>query len=361
VRSRGTGARRLVAALAALGAVAAASAPPATAAVEFERLQGFAAPGTPAKLNKVGVLKVGSPRARNVLILNPGTSSSAAYFAPLAKDIVRRARGWQVWGVERRENLLEDHSLINRAKAGRASNQRVFDYYLGYLTKPEVIDHFRSIPDSEVPFARRWGMRVEVEDLRRVVRAARRLGGKVVMGGHSLGGSITTAYATWDFRSRAGARDLAGLVYIDGGSSPTPLTAEEASQRLTQLETGSPWLSFGGISAPFAGLFNVVASTGVLRDPNGVSELQTWPLLPANLKPPAPTTNIAQYGFALDTETSPPALVAAQAHLGRLASRGARRAGSGPASSRRSAATPGCSPAPGYGASTAPPGTTRSA
>jgi pimeloyl-ACP methyl ester carboxylesterase len=325
VRSRGTGARRLVAALAALGAVAAASAPPATAAVEFERLQGFAAPGTPAKLNKVGVLKVGSPRARNVLILNPGTSSSAAYFAPLAKDIVRRARGWQVWGVERRENLLEDHSLINRAKAGRASNQRVFDYYLGYLTKPEVIDHFRSIPDSEVPFARRWGMRVEVEDLRRVVRAARRLGGKVVMGGHSLGGSITTAYATWDFRSRAGARDLAGLVYIDGGSSPTPLTAEEASQRLTQLETGSPWLSFGGISAPFAGLFNVVASTGVLRDPNGVSELQTWPLLPDNLKPPVPTTNIAQYGFALDTETSPPALVAAQAHLGRLASRGARR------------------------------------
>jgi hypothetical protein len=58
--------------------------PQATAAVDFE---GFAAPGTPAKLNKVGVLKVGSPRARNVLILNPGTSSSAAYFAPLAKDI----------------------------------------------------------------------------------------------------------------------------------------------------------------------------------------------------------------------------------------------------------------------------------
>jgi hypothetical protein len=237
-----------------------------------------------------------------------------------------------VWAVERRENLLEDHSLINRAKAGRASNQRVFDYYLGHLTKPEVTDHFRSIPDSEVPFARRWGMRVQVEDLRRVVRAARRLGGKVVMGGHSLGGSITTAYATWDFRGRAGARDLAGLLYIDGGSSPTPLTAEQASQRLTQLEMDSPWLAFGGISAPFAGLFNVVASTGVLRDPNGVSELQTWPLLPPDLKPPVATTNIAQYGFALDTETSPPDLVAAQAHLGRLASRGGRRGWERPAS-----------------------------
>ena len=41
-----------------------------------------------------------------MLVLNPGTSASAAYFAPLAKAIVARAPGWQVWAVERRENLL---------------------------------------------------------------------------------------------------------------------------------------------------------------------------------------------------------------------------------------------------------------
>jgi pimeloyl-ACP methyl ester carboxylesterase len=314
-----------VVAVAALAVGWAASAPPARSAVDLERVRGFAAPGTPAKFNKVGMLKVGPPRARNVLILNPGTSSSSAYFAPLAKDIVRETRGWQVWAVERRENLLEDHSLINRAKAGRVSDQRVFDYYLGYLTKRSVTDHVRTIPDSEVAFARRWGMRVEVEDLRRVVRAAKRLGGKVVMGGHSLGGSITTAYATWDFNGRPGARDLDGLVYIDGGSSPTPVAPEEATRRLAQLEAASPWLTFGGIPSPFAGLFNVVASTGVLRNPGGTSEFQTWPLLPANLKPPVPTTNIASYAFALDTETSPPGLVAAQAHVGRLAASGARR------------------------------------
>jgi pimeloyl-ACP methyl ester carboxylesterase len=181
------------------------------------------------------------------------------------------------------------------------------------------------IPDSEVPFARQWGMRVEIEDLRRVVKAARRLGGKVVVGGHSLGGSITTAYATWDFNGAPGGKGLAGLVYDDGGSSPTPVTPEEASGSLQELQAGSPWLSFGGIPAPFAGLFNTVASNGVLTDPDGTSELQTWPLLPNNLKPPVPTTNIAQYGYSLDTETSPPGLVAAQAHLGRLASTGARR------------------------------------
>jgi pimeloyl-ACP methyl ester carboxylesterase len=302
-----------------------AFAPSTMADTRFGRIDGFTAPGTPAKFNRVGVLKVGPARAKNVLVLNPGTSASAAYFAPLARDIVRRVKGWQVWAVERRENLLEDHSVVNQFKAGRVTDQRLFDYYLGYLTKPSVTDHARMIPDSEVPFAREWGMRVEIEDLRRVVRAAKRLRGKVVVGGHSLGGSITTAYATWDFAGTPGAKGLSGLVFIDGGSSPTPATPEEARQSLQELQAGSPWLSFGGIPAPFAGLFNVIASTGVLKNPNGTSELQTWSLLPDNLKPPVPTTNLASYGYALDTETSPRGLVAAQAHLGRLAATGARR------------------------------------
>ena len=64
-------------------------------------------------------------------------------------------------------------------------------------------------------------MNTEIQDLRRVVLRAQRLGGKVVVGGHSLGGSITSAYATWDFGGKPGARGLAGLVFIDGGSSPT--------------------------------------------------------------------------------------------------------------------------------------------
>ena len=172
----------------------------------FERLDGFAAPGTPADFNKVGVLQIGSKKARNVLILNPGTSASAAYFAPLAKTIVAKARGWQVWAVERRENLLEDHSVLDRAKQGMATGQELFDYYLGWLTNPSVATHFELIPNDDVAYAREWGMRVEIEDLRRVVKAARRGGRRVVLGGHSLGGTITTAYATWDFDGKPGAK-----------------------------------------------------------------------------------------------------------------------------------------------------------
>lgn len=298
--------------------------PPAMSevAIRFKTLDGFAAPGTPAELNKVGVLQIGRKNAKNILILNPGTSASAAYFTPLAKTVVEQAKGWQVWAVERRENLLEDHSVLDRAKDGTAAGQELFDYYLGWLANPSITTHFQLIPDADVGFARDWGMRVEIEDLRRVVMLAKKRGRKIVLGGHSLGGSITTAYATWDFDGEAGAKGLAGLVFIDGGSSPIPVSPEDASASLQALQTASPWLSFGGIVAPFAGLFNATGSTGALIDPDAPSLGQAFPLLPANLKPPIPVTNLGQYGYALDTETSPPGLIAAQAHLGRLAASG---------------------------------------
>jgi hypothetical protein len=117
------------------GAVAPASASAATP-VRFERIRGVASPGTPARLDRVGILEVGRRDAPNILVLEPGTSAGAAYFAPLARTIVARAKGWQVWAVERRENLLEDQSMLDRAKAGTATPRQVFDYYLGYLADP---------------------------------------------------------------------------------------------------------------------------------------------------------------------------------------------------------------------------------
>jgi pimeloyl-ACP methyl ester carboxylesterase len=324
MRSMRSTARKLVLVVAAMALCLAALAPAAGAGneqkvdVRFRRMEGFASPGTPAKYNKVGMIEVGPSDAKNVLVLVPGTSASAAYFVPIAKDIVRKTKGWQVWAIERRENLLEDHSVLNQAKKGKATPKQMFDYYLGHVTDPTITKHFQFIPDSDVAFARDWGMRVGVEDMRRVVDSAKEKGGKVVLGGHSLGGTITTAYATWDFNGQAGAKDLSGLVYIDGGSSPTPLTPDEANLRLQALANGTPWLTFGGIPAPFAGLFNAAGSTGVKIAPNEPSLGWTWPALPANLKPPVAPTNEGQYGYALDVKTSPMGLRAAQAHLGQL-------------------------------------------
>jgi pimeloyl-ACP methyl ester carboxylesterase len=302
-----------------------ASAAVSTGALRVQWMPGFDAPGTPAKYNKVGVLKIGPSTAKNVLVLEPGTSAGSAYFVPLAKWIVAKTPGWQVWSVERRENLLEDQSELNLFKQGKASPTQLFDYYLGYIKDSSVTSHIQSIPNATVAFAKQWGMNVAVQDLHTVIGKATKLGGKVVLGGHSLGGSVVTAYATWDFNGRAGADDLAGLVYIDGGSSPAPESAASATQQLQALDApaASPWLDFGGITAPFAGLFNATGSAAALLDPNAPSLGESSGLLPADIVPSVPVTNVGQYGFALNVATSPQSLEAAQAHLGQgVAARG---------------------------------------
>jgi pimeloyl-ACP methyl ester carboxylesterase len=281
-------------------------------------MKGFAAPGTPAKYDKVGVIKVGPSSAKNVLVLEPGTSAGAAYFVPLAQWIVTKMKGWQVWSVERRENLLEDQSELNLYKQGKATPTQLFDYYLGYLKDPSIKSHYQVPATSTVEFAKQWGLNVAVQDLHDVILAAKKSGGKVVLGGHSLGGSVVTAYATWDFHGQAGADQLAGLVYIDGGSSATPMTATAATATLQSLApaSASPWLEFGGIPAPYAGIFNATGSAAALLDPNGPSLGESSGILPADIVPSVPVTNAGQYGYALNAATSPMSLLAAQAHLG---------------------------------------------
>ena len=309
--------RRARSALLAAALVAVSAAPAAAAPLRVTWMSGFAAPGTPARLDKVGVLKVGPRRARNVLVLEPGTSAGSTYFVPLARWIVARTPGWQVWSVERRENLLEDQSVLDLAKQGKASPLQAFDYYLGYLADPSITHHFQPVPDATVGYAREWGLNVAIEDLHRVIAAARRLGGKVVLGGHSLGGAVVTAYATWSFAGRSGADQLAGLVYDDGGSLGARTSAAAATSQLSTLATSTPWLSFSGVPAPYLGLFSALGSTAALVAPNAPAVAQGSPLLPAALRPPVAATNLALFGYNVDTATSK-LVFAAQAHVGRL-------------------------------------------
>jgi pimeloyl-ACP methyl ester carboxylesterase len=289
-------------ALCALVGAAAASAAP-----KLTWMPGFKAPGTPAKYDKVGVIKVGPAKARNVLVLEPGTSAGSAYFVPLANWIVQTLPGWQVWSVERRENLLEDQSVINKAKAGKASTQAVFNYYLGWLTNRSITHHFQPVQDSTVPYAKGWGLKAAVEDLHGVIAAARKLGGSVVLGGHSLGGSVVTAYATWNFNGKPGANDLAGLVYDDGASFASAPSAQTARQTLQQFmsPSTSPWLPFvPGIPPYDSGLFGTTGGLSSIVAPNKPLANGELQLLPASLKPPVPVTNLAQFGYGTSVATS---------------------------------------------------------
>jgi len=194
-------------------------------------------------------------------------------------------------------------------------------------------------------------MNVAVEDIRKVVKAAAKGGRTVVLGGHSLGGTITTAYATWDFNGRAGVDDLAGLVYIDGGSlGGAPPSAEQAQASIDQLNdpSQSPFLDILGLGVPWAtGVFNAVGSTAALEAPKRTVVFDGYPLLPSSLKPPSLQATPAGTGTR-SIPTQPSNLALVQVHIGSLASSGDPR-GWSTASSARSPVPPRSSRAsPGW-------------
>jgi pimeloyl-ACP methyl ester carboxylesterase len=303
-------------------ALMAVGAAPASADRVFT-VRGADAPG-PARYDRIRVIEQGPRSARNTLVLVPGTSGGAAYFRPVAADIVKRLKGWRVWSVDRRENRLEDHSALDRALARQITPRELFRYYLEWLGDQSIAPHFQPVADADVAYARRWGMGVAIRDLRKVVRAARHGGHRVVLGGHSLGGTITVAYATWDFDGEPGAAALSGIALIDGGSGAGQApTVEEARADLAELDTGPAFNDIVGLGLPWAaGVFNSLGSTAAVIEPDEASIGYASPLIPQNLKPPVPPTNAAQYGYALDVDTSPDGLELVQMHLGRLADRG---------------------------------------
>lgn len=184
----------------------------------------FTVPGVPAagpsKYDRVLVERFGPADARRVLVLSPGFQGGAGDFALIGPELVRRVPGLQVWAVDRRTQAFEDPS-------GFASGdpQRAFDYYLGG-------GGFKPVAGADVPYVREWGLPTAMGDLNRVVRRARAGGRReVILGGHSLGASLTVAYASWDFRGRPGHRDLDGMVLIDGGLLGTFTTPGPAGVR----------------------------------------------------------------------------------------------------------------------------------
>ncbi|HEX3292668.1 MAG TPA: hypothetical protein VHR38_02915 [Solirubrobacterales bacterium] len=299
-----------------LGGLAAA---PAMARERLITVQTPPAPG-PADFNHVTVHQFGPKSAKRVLVLMPGTQGGAGDFTLDAHYLVKHVRGLQVWAIDRRTQALEDTATFAAAKNGQISLQQAFDYYLnggGF--------HFRG-PNQD-PYTREWGMGVALNDARAVVIRARNHGRRqVVLGGHSLGASLTVAYAAWDFNGRPGYKDLRGLVLMDGGllGSFDAYDLAQAQQAIAELQTGSPFLDLLGIGIPeAAGLFAEIGGLYAEKAPlASATTLQGYPLLPPEFNPPFPVTNRALLGHAFDRDTSPAALGLLHVNGGGLAGSG---------------------------------------
>ena len=193
------------------GAVAVALAMLAAPASSKTRFRSRASPASPPRAPRPSTTRSARSRSDRT---RPRTSSCSIPGPPRARLL--RAAGQDHRRARRRSGRSGPWSVARtcsrttrastRPRRRRITVKQAFDYYLGYLADSSVTPHFEGIPDADVAFAKQWGMHTEIEDLARVVTAARRGGRNVVMGGHSLGGSITSAYATWDFNGRPGRR-----------------------------------------------------------------------------------------------------------------------------------------------------------
>jgi len=324
-------ARAVALAAAALLAVAAAAPAARAAAPRILTIRAPHAPGTPARYDRVQVRAYGPALAGTVLLLVPGTLGGAADFHVLAPALVRRVPGLQVWALMRREGALHDTRVLERARAGEVTVEQAFDYYLGWLAKPSVTDHYRPLTAADHAYVGGWGLKVAIDDLHAVVRQARRAPRaarprRVILGGHSLGGTVAGIYAAWEFGGRAGARDLAGIVEIDGGAgglrAGAPTTAADARAALAGI-AGRPFADLLGLGLPWiAGAFGELSALAAHVAPAAPSIGQAFPLLPPAFRAPFPVTNRAQLGYAFDARTSPPGLALIQVRSGAPAASG---------------------------------------
>jgi hypothetical protein len=265
----------------------------------------------PAKFDRVFVHKFGPRSGDKVLVLMPGTQGGAGDFTLTAHYLTNHVPGLQVWAIDRRTQALEDTRVFVRAVRGKVSLQHAFDYYIGWIAGAHPPKHFQFLDPSSFPFARQWGMKVALRDARAVVRRASDGGRRqVVLGGHSLGASLTLAYAAWDFGGHPGYRDLSGLVLIDGGllGSFNAYDLAQAKQAIHALRTSNPFsqLLGPGLPAEAAGLFGEIAGLYARLAPRAsATTLQGFPLIPPDLNPPFPVTDRALLGYAFDRGTSP--------------------------------------------------------
>ena len=288
-----------------------------------------AVPGTPRRYDRVQVRRYGDPNASRVLVLVPGTLAGAADFDIVGPYLASHVPHLQVWAEMRREGALLDNRMLLRGLNGTATPQQVFDYYIGWLADRSIRPHYQPLQNSQVGYAKRWGLAVAMNDLHAVVTRARAGGRRsVVLGGHSLGGMEAAIYPAWDFAGRAGYRDLTGIMCIDGCASAPglPLSLAAARRSVQQLDSKGPWLDLLGVGLPWiTGALGEVSALAAYKQPDAPSVVQSFPLLPSFFKAPVPVTNEAALGYGFDASTSPKFLALTHIHSGHLAASGTPR------------------------------------
>ena len=163
-----------------------------------------------------------------IIVLMPGLLGGAGEFVYLGRQMVymaleQKGLNIEVWAVDRRANNLEDLTGLNAAEQAKDIKVAIDYYYNG----AEIDGHkFKGFLEGDgVPCLSEFGLDLALRDVYNVITTkvpdpgVRRE--KVFVGGHSLGGPLTRAFAGWDFDGDpstlddAGYMNCAGLIGMD--------------------------------------------------------------------------------------------------------------------------------------------------
>lgn len=272
--------------------------------------------------------------ARAILVLMPGFLGGAGSFDSLARAIVRRSTAdapLEAWALDRRSNLLEDRVGIEAALVAHDASVLGGYYFEGAEVNGVKFAGFKK--QSDVDFESEWGMASTVADLRAVLALipADQRKARVVLAGHSLGATIVSQFAAWDFDGTAGHDELAGLVLIDGvtGSEGDALTITQAQYEtdgiptttmgnlpsVAQVRRDSRYFAFPLLESTLfpIGIDTAMRATwnpdGIERDLPRAQALQTVFLMDRLPR----FTNRAAFGLAFDAASCPVSIAAVNA------------------------------------------------
>jgi hypothetical protein len=279
---------------------------------------------TPSALDRVQIVRFrgDAGEARAIVVAMPGLLGGAGSFELLARHIVRRSvesgEPIEVWAIDRRANLLEDLRGLDAAEATGTLDVARGYYFDGETVGGAAFEGF--VAQQDVPFMSEWGLAVHLEDVRAVIETvpASERRARVFLMGHSLGASMTEAFAAWRFEDARGSELLAGIVLIDGAISEAPI--EETAYLegtagglmsvpgLTTIRAAQRYLALPilGVEvharAEMTALGALIAPDDVEIDRGRASVLATLMSLPAARVPSM--TNAAAFGWGFDAASN---------------------------------------------------------
>ena len=287
---------------------------------------------------------------KTVLVLMPGTWAGAMSMDIFARHLMELAdragvKGFQVWLLDRRSELLEDHTGVWWAERNQylANSEKIMgmsDYYRRWFDPDasglELMGRkFTPLTHDDVRFLAGNGADTTIRDWREVVieahrqigsvvvetesgnyRVIKKEGANVFIGGHSLGGTLTVLYASYDFDRRPdhetlGMNDVDGLVLLEGGSFPNEdPKAQKASRYLRKVldryENGKVYFDMDMFGIRYAPSTMLSLDLSAWAADNARGEEALFPMYarPAVVKLPQ-ITNEAMLGYAMDDDVSP--------------------------------------------------------